>query len=1082
MSLRSKLTIVILALVSIPLVFVSIISFSNYEDSLETARFSQLENLADFKADRIEAYFAGLKTEIEMAQNFYIIRKHLPVLIRSGDSRSDPLVTAARNVLDKQLRGIQASAGLFDIILADKMGRIVYSSDSGNNPTTMFTALPKIQLISFKEGLNRISFSEIFLNEPAGNRPEMLISAPAFDLNDTVIGIIVFEMDMAPLFQIVQDTTGLGTTGEILIGKKFFTNEIRYLNPLRHDPGTVLKRIIHAGDTIALPIQNAVRGETGTGRSIDYRGKKVVAAWRYIPSLKWGLVAKIDSAEAFEVVSGLRRLLILVLAVVFSMVSIITLSMARSISRPIQMLSQGAAIIGSGNLDHKVGTTLKDEIGQLSRSFDKMTHDLKAVTASRNELDREITVRKQAEERLRESEERFKAIAEATPVGIGVVGLPEAIFLYVNPAYIKSFGYTRSELLGKGTPDIYWSIEDRNRILEILKETGSIAEYEVMLKRKDGTPFWGLSSVRPITYNGRPALLGAFVDITERKQAEKKLRETTDYLDKLIQFANAPIVVWDPELHITRFNRGFEKLTGCMERELLGENISQLFPEKSCDASLQKIETALKGAQLDLVEIPILCKNGDIKIALWNSANIYAENGTTLLATIAQGMDITERKQIEVELAEKRLLLENLVRKQGKVIIDTKENLDLETRERLRVEQELTHRQQALEAVYAMATAFNSSFAAMNDQVALNIAKILNIPIATIYYFLEDRVSIGSLFFKGELVRRNEEIIPCAECRRDIFNSKEPGSSINFHKHSHHAACFPNEKIKSYIGVPILNHQGKVLGMICALDSVERSFDEYEVRLVEIFARYLSHEQSQRELESQLVRANEMKILGQLTSGVAHEVRNPLNGIMAIIGALSKEIGDAERFQPYMQHLRNQVTRLTTLMEDLLALGRPVREENKIEMSIVDLVEKALSSWQSGLEKPREVRFETPRNVKQDLMVRADGIRIEQIIVNLLENAHQHSPQDNAIVLLVENPLPTMVVISVRDYGPGIANEIMPRIFEPFFTTRKSGTGLGLSIVRHIVESHGGAITAHNNTDGPGVTFTINLPLSRTAM
>jgi signal transduction histidine kinase len=225
-----------------------------------------------------------------------------------------------------------------------------------------------------------------------------------------------------------------------------------------------------------------------------------------------------------------------------------------------------------------------------------------------------------------------------------------------------------------------------------------------------------------------------------------------------------------------------------------------------------------------------------------------------------------------------------------------------------------------------------------------------------------------------------------------------------------------------------------------------------------------------------------MKMLGQLTSGVAHEVRNPLNGIMAIMGALSKELGDTERFQPYLQHLRNQVTRLTMLMEDLLALGRPVREENKLEMPVVALVEKALSSWQHGLEKPREVRFDRPQTSQPDLMVRAEGARIEQIIINLLENAHQHSPPDQTIVLSIVSPVPSMVLISVRDNGPGIAEEIMPRIFEPFFTTRKSGTGLGLSIVKHIVESHGGAITAHKNMDGSGVTFTINLPLLQMSM
>jgi PAS domain S-box-containing protein len=127
------------------------------------------------------------------------------------------------------------------------------------------------------------------------------------------------------------------------------------------------------------------------------------------------------------------------------------------------------------------------------------------------------------EEALKQSEERFRAIAEATPVGVGVIGVPEAKFLYVNMAYIKTFGYDEGDLIGQGTPQIYWNLDDRDKILGLLRKNGSVADYEARLKRKDGTPFWALCSARPITYDNRPALLGAFVDITERKSSEEKL-------------------------------------------------------------------------------------------------------------------------------------------------------------------------------------------------------------------------------------------------------------------------------------------------------------------------------------------------------------------------------------------------------------------------------------------------------------------------------------------------------------------------------------------------------------------------------
>jgi PAS domain S-box-containing protein len=138
-------------------------------------------------------------------------------------------------------------------------------------------------------------------------------------------------------------------------------------------------------------------------------------------------------------------------------------------------------------------------------------------------------------------------------------------------------------------------------------------------------------------------------DITERKQAEESLRETRDYLESLIDFANAPIIVWDPKFIITRFNHAFERLSGYEAGEVIGMNLKKLFPPDSIDESLDKIRSTLTGERWESVEIPILRKDGSVRIALWNSANIHGERGD-LLATIAQGQDITERKQAEEEL------------------------------------------------------------------------------------------------------------------------------------------------------------------------------------------------------------------------------------------------------------------------------------------------------------------------------------------------------------------------------------------------------------------------------------------------
>jgi signal transduction histidine kinase len=385
-----------LVFVLIPSLFVSVLTFTNYKSSLETIHLSQLQDTAAFKAEKIETYFAGLKANIEVAQGYYNIRKNLPVLTRLIHNPNDPQFLAAKIMLDRQLQKMQSVLGLSDIMLVSPKGRVVYVSSPAHYAKDFKNVLPDTKQKAFTEGKNGVYFSDLFLSKAEGNRFAMLVTAPAFDFDNAFIGVIAFEIDMSSLYKLIQDVTGLGDTGEVLLGKKI-GNEVVYLNPLRHDPEAALKKSISMGGTLGGPIQEAVQGRKGAGRLIDYRGKKVIAAWRYMPSLDWGMVAKIDTDEAFAEVTKLRNVVLVILLTVFVLCGIIAFSIAQSISAPIKTLSKGAEIIGSGNLDHEVGSNLKDEIGQLSRTFDKMTRDLKKVTASRDELNKEIAERRRAE-------------------------------------------------------------------------------------------------------------------------------------------------------------------------------------------------------------------------------------------------------------------------------------------------------------------------------------------------------------------------------------------------------------------------------------------------------------------------------------------------------------------------------------------------------------------------------------------------------------------------------------------------------------------------------------------------------------
>ena len=133
--------------------------------------------------------------------------------------------------------------------------------------------------------------------------------------------------------------------------------------------------------------------------------------------------------------------------------------------------------------------------------------------------------------------------------------------------------------------------------------------------------------------------------------ANKALRETTEYLNNLFDYANAPIITWDSGFHITRFNHAFEHLTGRNQEEMLGKTLDLLFPDETRNASMRLIRKAIEGERWEVVEIPILVKNGSVRTVLWNSANILDPEGR-ILSTIAQGVDITDRKYAEQELKE----------------------------------------------------------------------------------------------------------------------------------------------------------------------------------------------------------------------------------------------------------------------------------------------------------------------------------------------------------------------------------------------------------------------------------------------
>lgn len=278
-------------------------------------------------------------------------------------------------------------------------------------------------------------------------------------------------------------------------------------------------------------------------------------------------------------------------------------------------------------------------------------------------------------------------------------------------------------------------------------------------------------------------------------------------------------------------------------------------------------------------------------------------------------------------------------------------------------------------------------------------------------------------------------------------------------------------------------HQADQLGEILmffaigALTGVLSDDERAQRRTVEETARKLSEVNSQLQKSfEQLRRADRLSALGELSAGLAHEIRNPLGSIEGAVKILGRRELAEDTRKEFTELASHEVDRLKGLLTNFLEFARPqpprrsASEVNLLLHSVVKLASE--TATMSGVRFRAEGSGELPA-------VSIDQEQIKQVLLNLVLNAVQAMPGGGEISLRAAQDT-DFVRIDVVDEGTGIPPEDMERIFDPFFTTRSTGTGLGLSIAYQIVHQHGGHITAKPNA-GRGMTFAVTLPVASRA-
>ncbi len=364
----------------------------------------------------------------------------------------------------------------------------------------------------------------------------MHISTPVVNQRGQVIAVLIGNLNLNEMTAIMRYATTLNDTHETYLvdAFNFFVTESRFM------PDVAFQKTIYTEG-----VTRCLKGENGTGTYPDYRGIQVMGAFRWMAEPGLCIVTEIDASEALAIANTLRDTTIQIGGLVGLVAVAVSWLLSRSFIRPITRLVKATQAVAQGNLHYHIEEEGNDEIGQLTRSFNQMITNLNTVTASRDELNQEMTERKRVEAALRESETRFRSAFELAAIGRALIGL-DGTFMLVNPSLCQMLGYDQTELLDKTWKDITCPDDiaiGPRAVKQLLNGEAPAVEFEYRICHRDGHVIWTFLSIVLIRdIDGHPLYMGVDCeDVSWRKQVEMALTEKNAQLarsnEELQQFA-----------------------------------------------------------------------------------------------------------------------------------------------------------------------------------------------------------------------------------------------------------------------------------------------------------------------------------------------------------------------------------------------------------------------------------------------------------------------------------------------------------------------------------------------------------------
>jgi PAS domain S-box-containing protein len=287
----------------------------------------------------------------------------------------------------------------------------------------------------------------------------------------------------------------------------------------------------------------------------------------------------------------------------------------------------------------------------------------------------DVTLRQRAQDSLRQSEERFRSVAEMLPIPVSITRREDGRILYGNPAYARILGLPLTKLIGRKASEFYAHAEDRTRMLAQLEESGLVEGIELECKRADGSPFWAVSSIAAITFGGKDAVASAFRDVTEPRQLREErkrllaqtaemadsLQAERDLLETVMESTDAQLVYLDREFNFVLVNSAYAQGSGYSAEQFIGQNHFQLFPNEENQAIFERVRDTGQAIQFRARPF-VFPERPDLGTTYWDWTLVpVAGEAGEVQGLVLSLMDVTEHERMLRQLQQERARLAAII-------------------------------------------------------------------------------------------------------------------------------------------------------------------------------------------------------------------------------------------------------------------------------------------------------------------------------------------------------------------------------------------------------------------------------------